>query len=174
MSATRLHGRSSLLLNASWEPLMILPAKRAIVLVLQEKAEVLHAREEVVRSERLSLALPSVVRLRYYVHVRFQARRGVNRKAIFARDGYRCQYCGGVAENIDHIVPRSRGGSHSWNNVVASCRKCNTRKENKTPEEAGMRLRRRPGAPHHPVLLGASYGRIYPEWEQYFQAAASA
>lgn len=153
---------------------MVLPAKRAIVLVLQDKAEVLHAREALVRSERLTLALPSVLRLRYYVHVRFQARTGVNRKAIFTRDGHRCQYCGGVAENLDHIVPRSRGGTHSWNNVVASCRKCNTRKENRTPEEAGMRLRRRPGAPQRSMLIGASYGRIYPEWEQYFRAAASA
>ncbi len=174
MSATLLSGQSSLLLNASWEPLMVLPAKRAIVLVLQEKAEVLHSRDQLVRSERLELALPSVVRLRYYVHVKFQSRTGVNRKAIFARDGYRCQYCGGVAENIDHIIPRSRGGTHSWNNVVASCRKCNSRKENKTPEEAGMRLRRRPGTPHRFALIGASYGRIYPEWEQYFRAAATA
>ncbi len=174
MNATRLQSYSSLLLNATWEPLMVLPARRAIILVLQEKAEVLHERDEIVRSERFSLALPSVLRLRYYVHVRFQARTGVNRKAIFARDGYRCQYCGGVAENLDHIVPRSRGGAHTWNNVVASCRKCNSRKENKTPEEAGMRLRRRPGAPARAHLIGASYGRIYPEWEQYFSAAASA
>ncbi|MER3395735.1 MAG: HNH endonuclease [Acidimicrobiia bacterium] len=153
---------------------MVLPAKRAIVLVLQEKAEVLRARDEVVRSEQLSLPLPSVLRLRYYVHVRFQLRTGVNRKAIFARDGHTCQYCGGVAENIDHIVPRSRGGAHIWSNVVASCRRCNTRKENKTPEEAGMRLRRRPGAPLYPILRGGSYGRIDPEWEPYFRAAASA
>lgn len=174
MRTTLLAGRFSLLLNASWEPLMVLPAKRAVVLVLQEKAEILHAREECVRSERLSLALPSVLRLRYFVHVRFQARAGVNRKAIFARDGHRCQYCGGAAENIDHIVPKSRGGMHSWNNVVASCRKCNTRKENKTPEEVGMRLRRRPGTPHRSMLMGASYGRFYPEWEQFFRAAVSA
>lgn len=163
-----LSSRSALLLNASWEPLMVVSARRAIVLVLQEKAEVLHHGAVSVSSERFSMKVPSVLRLLYYVHAPFRARVGLNRKAIFARDRYRCQYCGGPAENIDHVVPRSRGGNHSWDNVVASCRRCNARKENRTPEEAGMTLLRRPTVPHRRVLLGASYGNLYPEWEPYF------
>lgn len=167
-----LTSRSALLLNASWEPLTVVSAKRAIVLVLQRKAEVLHESVHRVTSEKFAMAVPSVLRLLYYVHTPYRGRVGLNRKAIFARDGYRCQYCGGPAENIDHIVPRSRGGDHSWYNVVASCRKCNGKKENKTPEEAGMQLLSRPSVPHRKVILGASCGRIYPEWEEYFHLEA--
>jgi 5-methylcytosine-specific restriction endonuclease McrA len=91
----------------------------------------------------------------------------LNRRAVFARDGHRCQYCGASAENIDHVIPRSRGGLHSWENVVASCRPCNARKRDHLLEESGMRLRRPPTIPRHRTFILVSSGAIRSEWESY-------
>ena len=85
-----------------------------------------------------------MIRLVHFVRVPFRTRVPLSRRAVFARDGHRCQYCSRSAENIDHVVPRSRGGTHTWDNVVASCRSCNARKEDRLPREAGLRLRRAP------------------------------
>src|SRR6266511_222792 len=137
----------SLVLNATFEPLSVVAARRAIVLVLKEKAEMLASNGMVFHSERLSIPAPAVVRLNYFVKVPYQARASLTRRAVFARDEWTCQYCGGSAENVDHVIPRSRGGGHTWENVVAACRKCNARKENRTPEAVGLRLRRVPHAP---------------------------
>jgi len=104
----------TLVLNATYEPLCVVPIRRAVVLVLKEKAEVLHSTDQELHSERSSFAVPSVIRLTYFVRVPFRARAALNRRAVFARDGHRCQYCGAHAENIDHVVPRSRGGEHIW------------------------------------------------------------
>ena len=86
---------------------------------------------------------------------------------MFARDGHRCQYCHRAAENIDHVLPRSRGGEHSWDNVVASCRSCNARKEDRTLAEAGLRLRRAPAAPHASLWMVATAGALDPAWEPF-------
>src|SRR5579875_4101391 len=117
------------------------------MLILAEKAELVHATEGLFRSARACFPEPSVVRLAHYVKVPYQTRVALNRRAVFARDGHRCQYCGAAAENIDHVVPRSRGGLHAWDNVVASCRSCNSRKEDRTPHEAGLVLRTTPVQP---------------------------
>jgi 5-methylcytosine-specific restriction endonuclease McrA len=93
---------------------------------------------------------------------------------VFARDGHRCQYCGGQAENIDHVVPRSRGGLHDWENVVAACRRCNTRKEDRLPEEAGFVLRRPPRRPRSRVWLLAAGGDLRSEWAPYVTHAVEA
>ena len=100
--------KGTLLLNASYEPLCVVPMKRAIVLVLAEKAEILEAGGGVVRSESTVVRVPSVIRLRYFVKVPFRRRSALNRRAVFARDGGRCQYCGAAAESIDHVVPSHR------------------------------------------------------------------
>lgn len=155
----------SLVLNASQQPLAVVPARRAVVLVLKEKAEVVHSDGVVFRSERLVMPAPSVVRLRYFVRVPYRARAALTRRAVFARDGWVCQYCGSPAENLDHVVPKSRGGLHVWENVVAACRRCNSRKENRTPEEVGLALFRHPYAPKDGLRL--SLGRLEPEWEAY-------
>ncbi|MGH2682659.1 MAG: HNH endonuclease [Actinomycetota bacterium] len=155
----------ALVLNATFEPLAVVPARRAVVLVLKEKAEVLATDGVVFRSERMEMAGPSVVRLTYYVRVPFRRQATLTRRAVFARDGWTCQYCGSAAENVDHVIPRSRGGQHVWENVVAACRRCNSRKENRTPHEVGLLLRRAPATPedHFRLLLG----RSEPEWEPY-------
>jgi 5-methylcytosine-specific restriction endonuclease McrA len=154
-----------LVLNASHEPLAVVAARRAVVLVLKEKAELVETNAGLFRSERLTIPAPSVVRLHYFVRVPYRARAALTRRAVFARDDWKCQYCGATAENVDHVVPRSRGGEHRWENVVASCRRCNSRKENRLPEHVGLRLRRPPFAPRDGFRL--SIGRLEPEWEPY-------
>ena len=163
----------ALVLNATYEPLCVVPVRRAVVLVLKEKAEILHAAERELHSERSTMPVPSVIRLTYFVRVPFRARAALNRRAVFARDDHRCQYCGDTAENIDHVVPRSRGGPHVWENVVASCRPCNTRKEDRLAHEVGLHLRRRPTAPKELTWIIVAVGTIDPRWEPYLQTRAS-
>jgi 5-methylcytosine-specific restriction endonuclease McrA len=162
----------ALVLNATFEPLCVVPSRRALMLLLDEKAELLHPTDRVFRSERVTLAEPSVVRLRHYVKVPYQARIALNRRAVFARDGHRCQYCGAAAENIDHVIPRSRGGMHAWDNVVASCRPCNARKRDHLLEDSGMKLRRPPMVPRQRTFILVASGRIRTEWETYLAQSA--
>lgn len=155
----------ALVLNATHQPLAVVPARRAIVLVLKEKAEVVVSNGAVYNAERLSLSAPSVVKLRYFVHVPHRAVAPLTRRAVFARDGWVCQYCGAPAENLDHVIPRSKGGTHTWDNVVAACRRCNSRKENRPHQDVGLRLARHPFAPADGFRL--SLGRLEPEWEPF-------
>jgi 5-methylcytosine-specific restriction endonuclease McrA len=163
----------ALVLNATYEPLCVVPVRRAVVLVLKEKAEVLHATDAELHSERRAFAVPSVIRLTYFVKVPFRARAALSRRAVFVRDGHRCQYCGANAENIDHIVPRSRGGEHAWENVVAACRPCNTRKEDRLIHEVGFVLRRKPMAPRELTWVIVAVGTVHPHWEPYLQPGAA-
>jgi 5-methylcytosine-specific restriction endonuclease McrA len=162
----------ALLLNASFEPLCVVSSRRAVVLVLKDKAELVAHHGTEFRSERVTLAVPSVIRLRTFVRVPHRPRVPLSRRAVFARDQHRCQYCNRAAENIDHVVPRSRGGEHAWENVVASCRSCNSRKEDRAPAEVGLRLRRAPVAPHASLWVLATAGSVDPSWMAYFPAAA--
>jgi 5-methylcytosine-specific restriction endonuclease McrA len=155
----------ALVLNATHRPLAVVSARRAVVLVLKDKADVVVSNGMVFHSERLQLEAPSVVRLRYFVKVPYRAQAPLTRRGVFARDNWTCQYCGAPAENLDHVVPRSGGGEHSWENVVAACRRCNSKKENRLAEDAGLRLARRPFAP--PDGFRLSLGRLEPEWEPF-------
>lgn len=162
----------ALILNATYEPLSIVSARRAIVLVLRQKAVMVEESGDVWHSERNSHPLPSVIRLRSYVKVPYARRVALNRRAVFARDEQACQYCGTKAENLDHVVPRSRGGSHTWENVVASCRRCNLRKGNRTPPEAGMVLTKSPRAPRrHGWVLVNLGAPPHPSWQPYLVGA---
>lgn len=163
----------ALVLNASYEPLCVVSARRALVLVLREKAELLHATDRQFHSERAVLPEPSVIRLTYFVKVPFRARAALNRRAVFARDDHRCQYCGGAAENIDHVIPRSRGGPHTWENVVAACRPCNTRKEDRLVHETALKLRRRPVAPQELTWIIVAVGTVHPHWKPYLGNGAA-
>ena len=154
----------ALLLNASFEPLCVVSDRRAVVLVLKDKAEIVARNGAELHSERRVIAVPSVIRLVHFVRVPFRSRVPLSRRAVFARDGHRCQYCNRAAENIDHVVPRSRGGEHAWENVVASCRSCNARKEDRTLAESGLRLRRSPAAPHASLWMVATAGSYDPTW----------
>jgi 5-methylcytosine-specific restriction endonuclease McrA len=119
--------QSALVLNATYEPLSVVSSRRAICLVLGDKADLIEHDESFLRSERLSLPNPSVIRLRYVVKVPYHRRTSLSRRAVFARDDNRCQYCAGIADSLDHVMPRSRGGLHIWENVVAACREIGLR-----------------------------------------------
>jgi 5-methylcytosine-specific restriction endonuclease McrA len=158
----------ALVLNASFEPLCVVATRRALVLVLDDKAELVSDTGRAFHSARAEFPEPSVVRLVTYVRVPYRTRVALNRRAIFLRDSHRCQYCGAAAENIDHVVPRSRGGQHAWENVVAACRPCNARKEDRLLSEVTtMRLRRPPSAPTGRVWMLLAMGGMRPEWREY-------
>lgn len=164
-----------LALNASYEPLTVVPVRRAIRLVLDRKAELLEADgDRAFRSERAEVPLPLVIRLVRFVHVPRRFRRQVTNTFLFARDNYSCQYCGRHKSELrgrqfltrDHILPLSRGGGNTWDNVVASCSPCNNRKGNHLPAEAGMRLLSDPTEPNH-VHLSWAVRRLTPVQAKY-------
>ncbi len=162
--------RRVLVLNASYEPLNLVNVKRAVILILKEKAEIIEERGEYLHSERMIMPYPSVIRLAYYVRVPYRAV-SLSRRAVFIRDRHTCQYCGERAESIDHVIPRSRGGEHIWENVVAACRRCNTRKMNKLPSEVGLKLKHSPIEPHDHVWIFSLASDIHPTWEPYLETA---
>src|SRR5207248_4489171 len=161
----------ALVLNATFEPLSIVPSRRALMLLLDDKAELIHSTERHFRAARVAFPEPSVVRLARYVRVPYQSRVALNRRAVFARDGHRCQYCGAAAENIDHVVPRSRGGQHVWENVVAACRPCNSRKQDHMLKDTSTKLRRAPSAPRARTWILVASGAVRPDWEPYLGVA---
>jgi 5-methylcytosine-specific restriction endonuclease McrA len=164
--------RSALVLNATYEPLSVVPSRRAVCLVLSDKAEMVEHDGAFIRSERLSMPSPLVIRLRYVVKVPYHRKTSLSRRAVFARDNHRCQYCGGVAESIDHVMPRSRGGQHAWENVVAACRKCNLGKRDRTPDEAGMRLAMAPMTPRDQAWVTVEAGTVPDAWKPYLLKAS--
>lgn len=163
----------ALVLNATYEPIGVVSGRRALLLALAEKVDVLAESGDRCASERLTICIPSVVRLRYFVRVPYQRTAPLNRKAVFARDKGRCQYCGSVAESIDHVVPRSRGGEHVWTNVVACCRRCNTAKANRLLSECSMVLRSKPTAPTRLAWVTVAAGRVPECWGPYLEPAAA-
>jgi 5-methylcytosine-specific restriction endonuclease McrA len=164
--------RSALVLNATYEPLSVVSARRAVCLVLSAKAEVIHHDDSAMHSAHLVIHVPVVIRLNYMVKVPYHRRTTLSRRAVFARDDHRCQYCGGHADSIDHVVPRSRGGEHEWQNVAAACRPCNLRKRDRTPEEAGMHLLRSPVAPREMGWVMVAAGRVPDAWKPYLAKAS--
>jgi len=164
----------ALVLNATYEPLAVVPARRAVVLVLSGKATTLESQDEVWHSEQSELSVPSVIRLVRFVRVPYGRNVSLTRNAVFARDDHRCQYCASPAESIDHVTPRSRGGQHVWENVVAACRRCNLRKAAALPEEAGFVLAKKPVQPNR---VGWVYARVGPKmdplWHSYLLAASA-
>jgi 5-methylcytosine-specific restriction endonuclease McrA len=164
--------QSALVLNATYEPLGVVPVRRAVCLVLADKADILHDDGGEFRSMRTRLPRPLVIRLRYVVKVPYHRRTALSRRAVFARDDHRCGYCGGHADSIDHVLPRSRGGQHVWENVIAACRPCNLRKRDRTPEEAGMRIASRPAAPRELAWIAIAVGAVPEAWKPYLARAS--
>ncbi|MDA8203162.1 MAG: HNH endonuclease [Chloroflexi bacterium] len=141
-----------LVLNADYEPLNVCDVRRAFRLLFGEKAEVLEYDHLEIRTPRTAFRAPSVIRLQYRIR-RPRPRVKLSRREILARDGHTCQYCGhhGSDLTVDHVIPRHRGGQHTWENLVTACRPCNHRKGGKLPEEAHMRLHRAPAEPRSDV-----------------------
>jgi 5-methylcytosine-specific restriction endonuclease McrA len=165
-----------LVLNASYEPLNVTSVRRAHVLVFKGKAEVLEELDQPLRSASDTFAWPHVIRLVQYVKVPRAVQRKISRRALFARDGWRCVYCGSSSGRLtlDHVVPRSRGGEHIWENVVAACRPCNTRKRDRLLSETAMALRKLPHAPRELTWVTVAAGTVPTAWEPYLQTALSA
>ncbi len=163
-----------LVLNASYEPINVCNIRRAAVLVLKERAEILERGEGALHSERLVFQRPCVIRLVRYVRVpRDVHRRKITRKAVLARDAWTCQYCGHQSGGltVDHVIPRSRGGRSVWENIVASCAPCNRKKGNLTPREARMHPRNHPRPPGPTVFIHLASPRIPVAWKPYLVAA---
>ena len=162
--------RPVLVLNSTYEPVNICSTRRAVVLLLKGRAELVDTNGGLLRSERTSIPVPSVVRLNSYVRLPRAESRRLSRRAVLARDGYRCQYCGSTQHlTVDHIVPRSRGGTPCWENVVTSCALCNVRKGACLPAEAGMSMSRRPRPPSPGDYVLASQRVVPDAWRPYFE-----
>jgi 5-methylcytosine-specific restriction endonuclease McrA len=159
-----------LVLNQSYEPLTVCRARRAVVLIYQGKAELLEDGVGVVHSIDQTIPLPSVIRLERMVRRPYRERK-LNRHEIFDRDDYTCQYCGqkGRQLTLDHVIPRYRGGEHTWENLVSACVACNRRKAGLTPKEANMKLLKVPAPPRGRRVFSLPLHRFQPrdEWQKY-------
>lgn len=159
-----------LLLNASFEPLQLITARRAVVMVMGERVDVVAQHDDAprFRSQTTATAVPSVVRLRHYVKVPYRAMQPpLSRRAVLARDRHRCAYCGNHADTIDHVVPKSRGGRHEWTNLVAACKQHNLQKGNRLLSEIGWELRHEPAPPAGLLWRWRHLEGIDPLWLQF-------
>ena len=157
-----------LVLNQDYSALTICGIERAVVLIHLRKAEVVESYNgRFIRSPSVRYPWPSIVRLKFYVRVPYR-RIGLSRKNILRRDGFRCQYCSSRDDlTVDHILPKSRGGRDTWENLVAACTRCNNRKGNRTPEEANMHLHRKPFRPSHVMFIRDFVGTLDDTWKPY-------
>lgn len=159
-------GPMTLVLNASYEPINAVVQQRAVVLILTGRAESVLDSDRLCGSADTTLMYPSVIRLTAMADVPRLRQLPLSRRALFERDRFTCQYCGekpGKLE-IEHVVPRSKGGKNVWQNVTTACRQCNARKRDRTPQEAGMALLSKPYAPTRIASIAA---KGHQEWEPY-------
>ncbi|MDQ3992431.1 MAG: HNH endonuclease [Actinomycetota bacterium] len=165
-----------LVLNASYEPLNVCSVRRAHVLVFKGKAEVIEELDQPLRSATDTYAWPHVIRLLTYVRVPRMIQRKISRRALFARDDWRCVYCGDVGGRLtlDHVVPRSKGGDSVWENVVTSCAPCNLRKGDRLPEEAAMTLHAKPRPPAPVLFIRLAAPTIPTGWQPYLSRYGAA
>lgn len=158
-----------LVLNAGYEPLSLVSVRRAVVLLLREKAELLEATQQMLISANRAVPVPLVIRLVHYVKLPHR-RVPATRAAVMLRDAFVCQYCGETPGRnhltVDHVIPRSRGGKHGWENLVTACKRCNQKKGSHTPEEATMSLVRKPFEPSYVALVLLSNPVAAERWEQ--------
>ena len=160
-----------LVLNATYEPLSVVSVKRAVVLLLKEKAELIETANARLRAENFSLPKPLVIRLVYFVKIPRRVSLPVTRRGVLTRDQYTCQYCGVTPPRklltVDHILPRSRGGKTTWENVITACQKCNGRKSNRTPAEANMKLLSEPTRPRYLAIAALGNAEAKQAWGKY-------
>ncbi len=164
-------GQRVLVLNASYEPLQLISVRRAVVLLLQEKAELVEAATQQLRASGFSLDLPLVIRLVRYIKIPRRLRLPCSRRGVLARDRDTCQYCGvqpGRANlTVDHVLPRSQGGQTVWENVVTACRECNHKKGGRTPEQANMELKIKPRQPQYVAFALLGELEDHDVWRKY-------
>ncbi len=164
-------GQRVLVLNASYEPLQLISVRRAVVLLLQEKAELVEAATQKLRASAFSLDMPLVIRLVRYIKIPRRLRLPCSRRGVLARDHDTCQYCGEqpgrIFLTIDHVVPRSQGGQTVWDNVVTACRDCNHKKGGRTPDQANMTLRNKPRQPQYVAFALLGELERHDVWRKY-------
>jgi len=164
-----------LVLNQDFSPLMVCSVERAFILVYLNKSEMIRSSNgHKLRSVSSSYPMPSVIRLNRYVNAPYK---GVTltRQNIFKRDNFECQYCGTKRDlTLDHVLPSSKGGKHSWTNLVTACKRCNARKGDYTPEQAGMELARKPFKPSYAIFLKENAGFNQHEWDEFLDVRNSA
>ena len=157
-----------LLLNSSYEPIMIIGAKRDVVLFFLDKVDYVEETRICIRSEKNKIFLPSVIKLKTYIYMTFN-KIPLTRKNILQRDNYTCQYCGKFSKNItiDHIVPKDKNGKDSWSNLVSACSKCNHLKSNRLLNDTSMTLLRKPSRPNHINFMQRFINEDYESWKPY-------
>lgn len=164
-------GQRVLVLNSSYEPLQLISARRAVVLLLQEKAEMIEAARQRLRAQGFSIEIPLVIRLVRYIRIPRRMRLPCSRRGVLARDRETCQYCstqpGRLYLTIDHVLPRSRGGLTTWENIVTACRECNHRKGGRTPDEANMALLSVPRQPQYVAFALLGELERHEVWRKY-------
>lgn len=162
----------TLVLNAGYEPLTVISFKRALLLVLNDRATIVESVEgSPVWGTNDVFDRPAVILLTRYVRVPLTRRVPVTRRGVLRRDGFRCAYCTKPAATIDHVIPRSRGGAGTWENLVACCLRCNNTKSDRTPQEMGWRLGFAPTQPRGGQWVVRGAERADPVWEPYLAAA---
>lgn len=163
-----------LVLNSAYIPLNSVSWKRAVCLIYQQKADVIYEKERIIRSPSIEMKMPSVIRLRY-TDIIPKIKIKYNKKNIYLRDNYTCQYCGKKLSSpgltIDHVIPKRLDGTSSWGNTTTCCFPCNMKKSGKTPKQAGMKLLSKPTKPHYyPYLFIKKYANEsdIDLWKQFF------
>jgi len=159
----------TLVLNATYEPLGVVSERRALILVLNQRASTVEDSDRILTYARGRITLPAVIRLNKFVKIPYRHAVPLSRRAIFARDGGRCVYCAAPATSIDHVIPRSRGGGHNWENVVSACHKCNHVKADKPLKDLGWRLRSLPREPVGAAWRILGTGRTDNRWLPYLE-----
>jgi 5-methylcytosine-specific restriction endonuclease McrA len=167
-------GQRVLVLNASYEPLQLISIRRAVVLLLQDKAELVEATAQQLRARGFALAVPLVIRLVRYIKIPRRLKLPCSRRGVLARDRETCQYCGAQPGRsqltVDHVLPKSQGGLTTWDNVVTACRECNHRKGGRTPEQANMELRSTPRQPQYVAFALLGELERHEVWRKYAYA----
>lgn len=161
---------SALLLNGDFRPMRVLSQKSAVKLLLKEKASIVIEGDKVIHAGSIQIPEPKVIHLHKYVYVPEKSHLRPTRKAIMFRDGWKCQYCGAHATTIDHIIPRSKGGDHTWDNVVAACNPCNSKKSDKFLEVLGWDLDIKPRMPSGSFWILVKHREIDPIWEDFLDS----
>lgn len=156
-----------LLLSSSYQPISFCSMKKAIIMMFLEKAEIVQNRNDTfVMGVSNNFRCPSIIRLKEHRPLKVKVQ--LNRKNIMKRDGFRCVYCGSISDlTIDHVIPKSRGGKTTWENLVTACSSCNNKKDDKLLHEAGMRLRTSPKMPNRIVFLRQEVKMIEEDWKPY-------
>lgn len=159
--------RKVLVLNYSYQPISVTTLKKAVKLTWRNKVDTIEVSEQILRSANSEYPLPLVIRLKSSVKYNPFRRVELNRKNVFKRDKNTCVYCGSKENlTVDHVLPKSRGGKSTWDNLVTACNRCNNKKDNKTPEEIGFNMSVKPKTPHHLIFLTEDT-KLHEKWKPY-------